>query len=558
MLRHLLLAALVLPAALAAGPGCAQSGDPDVAATVEGTPITVDELSERYARFVLQAGLPGDDEAVRRDVLTSLINRQLLVRAARDAGIAETPEYAAEEAVLRKRTLLDLYTQRALFDTLTVPDGDVRELFARANTEITARHLYAPTRAEAEALRARLLVGETFESLAREVFADRTLAENGGAVGTFSFDDMDPAFETAAFRLAVGEISEPVRTATGYSVIRVDDRFTKPILTETEFAAKREQFERYAHRRARTEAQFRHSRAVLDDADVDFDEATFDDLSAAASGPVPSASPLEAPLQSRPLVTFGEGRRTTWTVGDIEDLTRTATERQLRAIDSAAALREFIEGLVVRETMLARARALGLDDAPEYARALADALDAYVFEQEKARLRATVRIPDDTLHAHFAAFGEGYRTPERVAVGEILVASRDEANDLQRRLDAGADFGALARVYTLRPGARAASGDLGLVARDELGILAGPVFAAAPGDVIGPLAVADRWALVRVGEREAPRPMSFDEARPRLEEVLERPLTQAHLEAHLARLRARYRVTINEDALARVRLFSRS
>ena len=442
-------------------------------------------------------------------------------------------------------------------DTLTVRERAVRELFVRANTQITARHLYAPTLEEAEALRARLLAGESFEVLARETFADPTLAANGGSVGTFSFDDMDPAFEAAAFRLPVGEVSEPVRTAAGYSVLRVDDRFTKPILTETEFAAKRDQFERYARKRAHTEARFRHSRALLDALDVAFDEATFNALAAAASGVGESASLVEAPLQQRALVAFGPADdRTTWTVGDVEAFAATATERQLRAVDSPTALREFVEGLVVREAMLTRAREMGLDETDAYEEAVADALDSWVFEREKERLRAEVRIPEDTLRAHFAAFGARYLTPERVRVGEILVASRAEADALRRRLDAGASFEALARAHTLRPGARATSGDLGAVARDELGVLGGPVFAAAPGVVLGPLAVADRWALVRVGERVAPRPTTFEEARARMEEALAVPFTQKYLEAHLDRLRAQYRVTINEDAVERVRLFS--
>ncbi len=548
---HILLLVVLL-----AGAGCGRPSG-DVAATVEGTPITVGELSDRYARFVLQAGLREDDARIRHDVLQNLINRQLVVRAARDEGIAQTPAYEAEQEMAQKRALLQLYTQRTLYDTLTVTEGDLRELFARANTEITARHLYASTLAEAEALRTRLLAGETFEALARETFADPTLRENGGLVGTFTFDEMDPAFEAVAFRLPVGEVSLPVRTAMGYSVIRVDDHFTKPLLTETEFVQKQDQFRQYARKRARTEARFAHSRALLDALRPEFDAAGFAALTAAASGEVGSASLVEAPLQQRPLVRFGpDAGRQTWTVGDVEAQAAIATERQLDAVDSPDALREFVEGLLVREEMLRRARTLGLDRTGEVVDAVDAAMDEWVFEQAKNTLRADVRVPDDSLRAHFAAHGASYVTPERVGVHELLVASKAEATALRRRLDAGASFEALAREHTLRPGARAVSGDLGAVGRDELGNLAGPVFAAAPGTVLGPLEVADRFALVRVGERVPPEPMTFEQARPQIEEALEVPFAQATLERYIARLRARYRITINEDAVQRVHLFS--
>lgn len=538
--------------------GCARSEDSTkVAATVGGTPITVAELGDRYAHHVLQAGLQRDDSRLRRDVLDGLVHRRLLIRSAHDEGIARTAEYAAEREVAQRRLLVQRYAQRTLYDTLQVRDADLRDLFGRANTQITARHLYARTRAEAEALRARLLTGETFEALAAEVFADPKLAQNGGLVGTFSFDDMDPAFEEAAFHLPVGEISEPVRTAMGYSIVRVEDRFTTPLLTETAFAQKKDQFRQYARKRARTEARFTHSRVLLDALRLEFDQGGVAALSAAARGEVGEASLVETTLQERPLVRFGpDDARTMWTVGDVEDRARFATERQLDAVDSPDALREFVEGLVVQQEMVRRAQSLGLDREASYAEAVENALDAWVFERAKDDLRREVRVPDDSVRAHFAAHGAGYRTPERVRVQEILVASKEEADRLRRQLDGGASFEALARAHTLRPGARAAGGDLGPLGRDDLGVLAGPVFEAAPGTTLGPLEVADRYAVLRVGARVAPRPQTFDEARPRIEEALELHFARAALERRLQDLRARYRVVLHEDAIRSVRLFS--
>lgn len=536
--------------------GCTRSGaGDDVAAMVEDAPITVAELSDSYARFIFQAGLEQDDARVRHEVLQSLINRRLLVRAARDEGIAQTPEYARALDAARRRTLLQFYAQQVLYDTLTVRERDLRELFLRSNTEVTARHLYARTQAEAEALRTRLAAGETFDALAAEVFADPILSRNGGLVGTFGFDEMDPAFEAAAFRLPLGEISEPVRTAQGWSVLQVEDRFTKPILTETEFAQKKNQFRDYARKRARTEARFAHSRDLLAALRPTFDAAGLSALTAAARGE--TTARLETPLQQRPLVHFGpEGDRHTWTVGDVEALAASATERQLEAVNSPEALQEFVEGLVVREEMLRRARTMGLDQETAYAEAVEASMDEWVFDEAKQAVRTEVRVPEDSVRAHFAAHRASYLSPERVRVRELLVADRAEANRLRRQLDAGASFEALARAHTLRPGARSSGGDLGAVSRDELGVLAGPVFDAQPGATLGPLEIADRVALLRVGERLAPAPMSFEGARPLIEERLEVPFAQAALERTLGQLRTRYRVVVNEDAVRRVHLFS--
>jgi peptidyl-prolyl cis-trans isomerase D len=77
-------------------------------------------------------------------------------------------------------------------------------------------------RAEAEALRARILAGEDFARVAEAESDDPGSARKGGDLGFFRRGLMDAAFEAAAFSLPEAEVSEPVRSAFGYHLIRVD------------------------------------------------------------------------------------------------------------------------------------------------------------------------------------------------------------------------------------------------------------------------------------------------------------------------------------------------
>ncbi len=77
--------------------------------------------------------------------------------------------------------------------------------------------------AEALALIERLNSGESFEDLAREFSDDTGSAENGGSLGEFGEGVMVPAFEEAAFSMAVGELSAPVRSDFGFHIIRLDN-----------------------------------------------------------------------------------------------------------------------------------------------------------------------------------------------------------------------------------------------------------------------------------------------------------------------------------------------
>ncbi|NOX92912.1 MAG: peptidylprolyl isomerase [Gammaproteobacteria bacterium] len=76
-------------------------------------------------------------------------------------------------------------------------------------------------REKAESLVAKLDVGESFESLAKENSDDPGSADTGGDLGYFGRGSMEPDFEEVAFSLKQGEVSEPILTSFGYHIIKV-------------------------------------------------------------------------------------------------------------------------------------------------------------------------------------------------------------------------------------------------------------------------------------------------------------------------------------------------
>lgn len=82
----------------------------------------------------------------------------------------------------------------------------------------------AAVRAHTLALRAKILGGEKFEDVARAESADSVSAANGGSLGKGPKGRFVAPFETAAYALKTGEISQPVLTQFGYHLIKVDAR----------------------------------------------------------------------------------------------------------------------------------------------------------------------------------------------------------------------------------------------------------------------------------------------------------------------------------------------
>ncbi len=71
-----------------------------------------------------------------------------------------------------------------------------------------------------------LEAGRSFEDLARDYSEDMSNAENGGDLGWFTRGRMVPEFEQAAFDLAKGAVSDPVKTQFGFHLIKKEDERT--------------------------------------------------------------------------------------------------------------------------------------------------------------------------------------------------------------------------------------------------------------------------------------------------------------------------------------------
>ncbi len=82
----------------------------------------------------------------------------------------------------------------------------------------------AYARQKLEGIRARIVAGESFSSLARMYSEDPGSAVKGGELGDFGRGAMAPEFEAAAFALDPGEISEIIETEYGFHIIQLIQR----------------------------------------------------------------------------------------------------------------------------------------------------------------------------------------------------------------------------------------------------------------------------------------------------------------------------------------------
>ena len=209
----------------------AQANDQISVGTVNGKDIWLDDVlraAERLPEEFQQTPL----ENYYAQLVADIIDSQLAATAARNDGFDQKPEIADAMKMAANRVLAESWLAekvRADVNETAIQNAYDKYVADTASREqVTASHILLETAADAKAVIAALQNGGDFAALAKEKSTGPS-GPNGGALGTFGRGQMVPAFETAAFDLAVGSYSDtPVQTQFGWHVIKVDGKDIAP------------------------------------------------------------------------------------------------------------------------------------------------------------------------------------------------------------------------------------------------------------------------------------------------------------------------------------------
>jgi parvulin-like peptidyl-prolyl isomerase len=555
ILLTLLLAGTLFPA------GRVQDEVPALA-TIGEEQILAEEFQSRLQHFLTLTSVK-DNLQVREAILNNMIHERLILQEARRLGWLHLVDYQRSHRMAELHALLDAYKRFAVIDKVVVEDQELIKAFARLNEYVKARHLYARTEQEAWELFALLQHGATFEELAQQVFQDSRLRESGGSLGYFTYGEMDPALEEVAYRLPIGEISEPIKTELGYSILRVEERIRRPIATEYEFLQRKRHLTRVI-RALKIDVQSKQLvEQIRKELAPVFDDATLESLlmnwralvNAAELMQVPnfSASPILAVSLERTVVSFHEG---SWTLRELLEWMSMTTERQQQQVTDTQRLKQYITGLLVRNELVKRAKEKMLDRDEEVQRHIREAAKLFLLEKWRSYVTGDVQITAQAMRQWYQWRSQPFYTPECWDVSEIAVNSHIEAEKIMKELRRGTSFEDMARQYSVRPGAAETGGRFGYLTRRSLGSLAEPVAKAKKGEILGPFAFDSFTSVIRINDYRAARPKSFEEAQGEIRLQMEWQVKQKAFFESLDRLKQDVPVTINRQLLTSLRSIS--
>ena len=171
-----------------------------------------------------------DMKVVYNQLLDGMINRKVILDAAKKVGIQNDPDVKralkeAEESILVQNYLTRQIDAKATPSVLQALYQVELKNYTPQN-EVRARHILVGTEKEAKDIIVKLKAGADFAALADQYSLDKgPNGTNGGDLGYFTKDMMSPDFANAAFAMKAGEFSaKPIKTPFGWHVIKVEDK----------------------------------------------------------------------------------------------------------------------------------------------------------------------------------------------------------------------------------------------------------------------------------------------------------------------------------------------
>ena len=251
-------------------------------------------------------------------------------------------------------------------------------------------------------------------------------------------------------------------------------------------------------------------------------------------------SPSAAAVPEDPLLARVDGQEVR--MSDVVAVASEVLPPELRNVPPGALMqmlppevsRQLVDRAITERTLVAAARAAGLDRDEEVRRRIRRAEEQ---ELQQALLTREVggKVTDEAIRARYDQEASRRQGEPEVRARHVLVPTETAAREAMAEISRGADFAEVAKRRSTGPGAQQ-GGDLGFFKRgDMVPEFAEAAFALQPGQVSAtPVRSPFGWHVIKVEEQRAAAAPSFEDAKPQLQ----RQMLEEGVEAMVQRVRS--------------------
>jgi len=220
---------------------------------------------------------------------------------------------------------------------------------------------------------------------------------------------------------------------------------------------------------------------------------------------------------------------------------------------------QFLQSWLAEEILYRQALEENLSQKPEVKKQLGDltrtVLSRYLMDRE---LASKIHITETDLQTYYAANKDKYAEPTKARISHILVDSKDQADELIKRINNGEDFENLAKEFSIDKSTKEKGGKIetdvtkgsyipGIGESEELNK---KIFSAAGATLLDePFKTDKGWEIVKVDEIEPEKQKSFDQVRQQIMVALMNQKRQDVQQDYIKQLMDKYNVVVHTSAL---------
>ena len=391
---------------------CSIQTEPDLA-TVNGDRIILSDFLPKYASF-LSKTYQKDNLSNRYAFLNSLIDEKLILDHASEAGLDNDPDMIYEKEKIHDQLLLNDYYDIKIINDIHITNNELRILFKYYKTRLHVRHLYAPDIKTIIDIADKIASGVPWEYLAKTCFEDSVLKNNGGDLGWYKMGELDPAFEIAAYGLSDGEISEPIKTRNGYSIIQVIEKEKDILLTEDDYQLNKDWLEQMAVRYKMMPKLRKFTDSIVVDLAIEFnDKGLLDLLDGLNENQDDRLSYRNSPV----LMVKGDKLLT---VEDCIAYFSKLSDKQFKRINSVETLKTVLSGILARDKMIKDAKDLLLHKSRSFQEILKQEYTSLILKETMSEINRSVNV---NWQEEYFKFQNGLVVKSKISIDSAQVRS---------------------------------------------------------------------------------------------------------------------------------------
>jgi parvulin-like peptidyl-prolyl isomerase len=481
-----------------------------IVAIVGNQNTTFKNYLDRYEDYLIWSGLH-DNMQARYAILNNMINEILLRNYDDNSKVYNNPEYIKEIHWAKNETILSFLKDREVYAKITASEDELRQAYLRSKTKVAVRHLYAATEKEADNLYNLLKIGVSFDELAKQTFTDTLLKNNGGYLGFINWGGTDPDFENVAYSLKIGEFSQPVKTAQGYSIIKVEDKIQDPFLTEDGFVQMKHKLERAVKISKKISSEVAYLKTIFDKTQLKFNDkvilAVLEDLK---NTNYDKKNNLELDNTTgkiyKDCVKFKDK---VYSQCEIEEKTFNVPKYNRNLLTDVKTLKNAVTGLIMQDVLLGIAEEKGYDTV-SYVTETYDKLENNIYlNYKKNEISETVPVSDSEIVKYYNDNIAYYTSEREMNVQEIVVSNDSLTYALLDRIEEGEEFGQLAEKYSVRKWSAVKKGVIGLSPVSVFGSMKDTLWDSPIGKIFGPVKFENYFGIFRVLDKKDGLPIDI-------------------------------------------------